>query len=126
MAKKQNKYKSFKEIPVWKLSHKLTLEVYDLTKRFPKDEIYGLTSQLRRSSSSISANIVEGFYRNTTKELLSFLYNSRGSCGETIYHLMLAYDLGYIDENKFDDLIKEYEDVIRQLSGWIRSLKTKI
>lgn len=132
MSKKKNtsvvkkKYKSFKEIPVWQLSHKLTLEIYKLTNKLPKEEKYGLVSQLRRSASSVPSNIVEGFYRNTTKELLSFLYISRGSCGETIYHLLLVKDLGYIESPEYDSLIEQYESVIKQLSGWIRSLKVKI
>lgn len=71
-------FKSVEEVPVWVKTHELTLKVYKLTAFFPKSELFGLTSQLRRSSSSVPANITEGFYRNSTKELIQFLYNARG------------------------------------------------
>lgn len=111
------------DVPVWQLSHKLTLEVYKLTEQFPKSEIYGLTSQIRRSASSIPANITEGFYRNTTKELIQFLYNARGSYGETLYHLRLATDLGFINKSLYEKILEDYFSVGRQLNGWIKSLK---
>jgi four helix bundle protein len=118
-------FKDFKTIPVWKDAHRLALMVYVLTKQFPKEELFGLTSQVRRSSTSVPANIVEGLFRNTTKELVQFLYNSRGSAGETIYHLVLAHDLGYITDSEYDVLILEYENVIMQLNSWVKSLKKK-
>ena len=98
--KRMKKYKSFQETPVWAIAH--------------------------QSASSIAANIAEGFCRNTTKELIQFLYITRGSCGETIYHLILARDLGYIDEDVFGDLKKTYDEVAKQLNGWINSLKARI
>lgn len=121
-----NIYKNFQEIPVWQESHKLALEIYRITKRFPKEEVYGLTGQLRRSSSSIPANITEGFYRNTRKELLQFLYNARGSAGETVYHIILAKDLKYISNKEYEKLSESYQGIVRQLSGWIKSLKNKL
>jgi four helix bundle protein len=120
------KYNSFKEIPVVIKSHNLAIQIYKLTKSFPKEEIYGLTSQLRRSAISIPANIIEGFYRNTTKEMIQFLYNARGSTGETIYHLMLSKDLEYIKQNEYIQLDEDYNNVAKQLNGWINSLKSKI
>ena len=71
-----NKYKLAEEVPVWVKSHELTLLIYKLTEKFPRSEIYGLMSQIRRSAASIPANISEGFCRNTTKELIQFLYHS--------------------------------------------------
>lgn len=121
-----NKYKNFKEIPVWQESHNLTLEIYRVTRRFPREQIYGLVGQLRRSSASIPANITEGFYRNTTKELIQFLYNARGSAGETVYHLILAKDLKFISDKDYEILSESYQGIIKQLSGWIRSLKNKV
>ena len=121
-----NKYQSISEVPVWKKSHELTLEIYKTTETFPKSELFGLSSQIRRSASSIPANITEGFYRNSTKELLQFLYNARGSLGETLYHLLLAKDLGLIPNKLYDNLSDGYNEVGKQLNGWIRSLKTKI
>ena len=76
--------KSFQDLNIWKESHQLVLEIYKITENFPKEESYALTSQLRRASASIPTNIAEGMGRNTTKELLSFLYNSRGSLSEVI------------------------------------------
>jgi len=121
-----NKYKDFQEVPVWQSAHRATLRAYILTKRFPREETYGLVSQIRRSASSIPANIAEGFYRNTTKELVQFLYNARGSCGETIYHLILSKDLNYINEKEFYELEGIYIGIAKQLNGWITSLKKRI
>lgn len=118
-----NKYKSFEEIPVWKISHRLALEIYRIVKKFPLSERFILISQLIRAALSIPANIAEGFYRNTTKELLNFLYISRGSCGEVTYYLILAKDLHYISDQEFSSLKASCEDISKQLSAWIRSLK---
>lgn len=126
MMIKKIKFYTVDDIPVWQLSHQLTLNVYKLTEKFPKTETYGLTSQIRRSSSSIPANITEGFYRNSTKELIQFLYNARGSYGETLYHLRLAKDLGFINESEYINIIENYVSLGKQLNGWIKSLKTKI
>jgi four helix bundle protein len=120
------KYKTFQEVPVWKKAHTNNLLIYKISAKFPKAELYGLTSQIRRSTNSIPANIAEGFYRDTTKELIRFLYNARGSCGETIHHLILARDLGYIDRKEVNELYEEYDDIAKQLSNWINSLKRKL
>lgn len=120
-----NKYKSVDEVPVFQKVHGLVLEVYKVTKAFPKEEVYGLISQLRRSSSSIPANISEGFSRNSTKELVQFLYNARGSCAETLYHLKLSKDLGYLKPDSYKFLKDGYDEVGKQLNGWISSLRRK-
>lgn len=78
--------KSFKDIKAWKNAHQITLNLYKITKEFPKEEKFGITSQLRIASSSICANTVEGYYRKTTKELINFLYIARGPAGECIYY----------------------------------------
>lgn len=85
----------WKDLKVWQKAHALVLDVYKVTKEFPKEEMFGLASQLRRSAASIPANIVEGQSRNTTKEYLQFLYNARGSIEETRYHLLLSKELDY-------------------------------
>lgn len=118
-------FKNYKEIPVWKKSHQIVLEIYELSKSFPTEEKFGLTSQIRRSAASCPANIVEGFYKNTTKELILHLYHARGSSGETIYHLLLAKDLKYINPETFKKLEKQIDDIIKQLNNWIKSLKNK-
>lgn len=123
---KKIKYKSVEEIPAWQKAHELTLAVYKITKNFPKHELYGLTSQSRRSASSVAANIVEGFNKNTTKELIQFLYNARASCAEAKYHLRLASDLGYLNNKDHSPLKNGYDELGKQLNGWISSLKRKI
>ncbi len=125
MMAKKYKYKTVEEVPVWQKAHELTLLVYKVTRKFPKYELYGLTSQLRRSSSSVAANIVEGFNRNTTKELIQFLFNARASCAETKYHLRLARDLGYIEEKDYIGFMGGYDDIGKQINGWISSLRKK-
>lgn len=120
------RYRSVGEIPVFKAAHSLTLEIYKITSLFPKDEIFGLISQLRRSSSSIPANIAEGCGRKSTKELLQFIYVARGSYSEVHYHLLLARDLKFISDATYDSLKEKYDSIGKQLNGWIRSLKQKI
>lgn len=123
---KKNTYQSAEEVPVWQKAHELVILVYKVTECFPKKEVYGLTSQLRRSSMSIAANISEGFYRNSTKELLQFLYNARDSLGETLYHLRLSRDLKYLREKEYQILKEACNEVGRQLNGWVKSLRSKL
>jgi len=120
-----NKYKNFRDIPVWTSAHELSLQIYEITKNFPKLEQYGITSQLQRAVTSINANLVEGFYRETTKELIRFLYQARGSAGEVVNFLILSGGLQYIEASVMEEKIKQAESIIRQLSGWIKSLKAK-
>jgi len=120
------KFKSFQEVPVWQVAHQAVLRIYRSTRGFPREELYGLVSQLRRSASSIPADIAEGFNRNTTKELIKFLYNARGSWGELLYHLYLSYDLNYLKEKEFQELSETYNDIAKQINNWINSLKKNI
>ncbi len=120
------KYKSFLDIPAWKKSRELTLEIYKISQTFPKQERYGLVSQIRRAVTSIEANIAEGFYRNSTKDLIRFLYISRGSCGEVINFVTLCKELNYISEESCSNLLKTADEVARQLNGWINSLKKRL
>ena len=113
----------WKDLKVWQKAHALVVEVYRLTSTFPKEELYGLTSQLRRSSSSVPANMVEGQSRNTTKEYLQFLYNARGSLEETRYHLLLAHDLEYLEEETYVRLEGQYEEVSKMLNSLIKNIK---
>ena len=119
------KINSFEDLKVWKLGHELSLEIYSVTTKFPKNETYGLVSQIRRASVSIPANIVEGYYRNTTRELIQFLYHARGSCGEVIYFLVLTKDLGYIKTEDYNKLRNKYNILIKQITAFINSLKRK-
>src|ERR1700737_5663904 len=90
------KVKSVEDLTVWQEAHKLTLEIYKLTAKFPGAERYGIISQLRRSSSSVPANIAEGFGRATTRELLRCLQIARGELEETRYFVLLSRDIGYV------------------------------
>ena len=112
----------FENLPIFKESHKLVLMIYNETKKFPKDETYGLISQVRRSSSSIVANITEGNSRGHKKEFLQFLYLAHGSLEETKYHLLLSKDLNYINKNNYEIIHLQTELVGRQLKGLMKYL----
>ncbi|MGC1389425.1 MAG: four helix bundle protein [Bacteroidales bacterium] len=112
----------WKDLIVWQKSHELVLEIYRVTVNFPGNERFGLTQQIRRSSASVAANIVEGKSRNTDKEFTSFLYNSRGSLEETRYHLLLSKDLNYIDLEKYEELEKLATEVSFLLNKLINSI----
>ena len=114
--------KGFKKLLVWQKSYELTLHTYRLTKSFPKDELYGLTSQLRRAVTSITANISEGYERNHRKEYVQFLHISRGSLGEVETYLLLARDLEYLADKNFEELETRRSEVARLLQGLISSL----
>jgi four helix bundle protein len=112
----------WKDLLVWQKSHAFVLEVYNLTINFPESEKFGLIQQVRRSSVSIAANIVEGKSKNTDKEFRSFLFNARGSLEETRYHLLLARDLGYFDERKYELIEKSATEVSFLLNKLITSI----
>ena len=114
---------TFKNIKVWQKAHNLVLEIYRITKEFPSSERYGLTSQLRRSASSIATNIVEGYKRKSDKEFAYFLNIANSSLEETKYHLLLACDLKYLPESKYDQLLLLAEEVGKMLFGFQRKLK---
>jgi len=120
------KIKSFQDLNIWKEAHQLVLEIYKIARKFPKEENYSLTSQIRRASISVPSNIAEGMGRNTTKELLSFLYNARGSLSETICQLILSKDLGYITESEFENLYTRYNGLGKGINTFIAKLKNKI
>ena len=118
--------KSFEDLNIWKEAHYLTLEIYRIAQLFPKDEMFGLTLQLKRASISVPANIAEGMGRNTTKELIQFLYNSRGSLSEIIYYLILAKDLNYIDEDIYKELYDKYNGLGKGINVFITKLKESL
>jgi len=117
-----NQIKSFQDLEIWQEAHSLVLEIYRITGGFPKEEIYGLISQIRRSAVSVAACIVEGHSRNTTKEFMKFLFDARGSCAETKYHLLLSKDLGYINSDVFEKLNNRYEILGKRINSLINSL----
>jgi len=113
----------YKKLKVWEDAHKFTIDIYRITKKFPKNEQYGLTSQIRRSASSIPTNIVEGSGQLNNGNLIRFLGIAKGSAFETEYQLMLSRDLGYMANDEYKALDKKIQSIIRMLTGLIRSLK---
>ena len=94
-------YHHFSDMPVWQKAHELVLHVYRLTNAFPKTEVYGLTSQVRRAAVSVSSNIAEGFGRQQPRDKARFYYNARGSLFEVESQLLVAQDLHYIRPDEF-------------------------
>src|SRR5439155_15218412 len=97
--------RDYTKIQAWKLADDLTVAIYEATRLFPREEIYGLTSQVRRAAYSVPANIVEGSSRESKKDYLHFLYIARGSLSETQYFIHLAHRLGYLNASDADALI---------------------
>lgn len=117
--------KNYKELTVWKKSYTLCLYIYKVTKGFPKDEIYGLTSQIRRSAVSIPSDIAEGYGRKTTIENVRFLYIAYGSVCELETQTMISGDLGYVEKKRLQELRGEIGSVERMLKALIKSLESK-
>jgi four helix bundle protein len=115
--------RDFKKLAVWTKSHQLTLKVYKATGSFPKEELYGLTSQLRRATASVPANITEGCGRDTPADFARFLQIAMGSASETEYHLLLAKDLGYIAESDYENFERDIIEVKRMLASFIQTIK---
>ena len=110
---------TFKDLLVWQKAHKFVLESYAYSKGFPKEEIYGLTSQYRRASVSIAANIAEGFKKRGQKDKARFMNIAQGSLEECRYYLILAQDLGYGSTQNLNNLL---EEVSKMLSSYGRSI----
>jgi four helix bundle protein len=115
--------RDYTRIEAWKLADDLTVAVYEQTCSFPREEVYGLTSQLRRASYSVPANIVEGASRESKKDYLHFLFISRGSLSETQYFIHLARRLGYLNENAAVKLNEIAKETFACLHGWIRAVE---
>jgi len=117
--------KNYKELKVWQRSYQLCLEIYRITKEFPKEERYGLTSQTRRAAVSVPSNIAEGYGRKTTLEYIQALYIAYGSNCELETQILLSGDLGYINEEGIKKLQEEISEVERMLKALIKSLEEK-
>jgi len=115
--------KDFKNITAWSRAHELTLEIYGVTRSFPREETFGLTSQLRRACASIPANIAEGCGRSGDAELARLLVIAAGSASEVEYQLLLARDLNYLNPAEHRRLDGEVNELKRMLSAFIRKLK---
>ena len=115
--------KDFKELKVWQKCYRLALAVYEVSRAFPREEIYGLTSQLRRSIVSIGANIAEGCGRRSDGELVRFLQIARGSASEVEHHLLVARDLKFLAVNTHQALDKPLQEVQRMLTSLVNSVQ---
>lgn len=108
------KSQTFQDLFVWQKAHKLTLEIYQITKDFPREEIYGLTSQMRRAAVSVSANIAEGYKKRGKLDKARFLNISEGSLNEIKYYLILSRDLKYLNtqDNNLNELVNEISKLL--------------
>lgn len=112
---------NFLDLTVWNKAHQLTLEIYQLTKSFPSDELYGLVGQMRRSAISICANIAEG-HKKSTKDYARFIQIANGSLEETRYHLILCRDLNYISNINYNKSIEKVDEIGKMLNGLRKKL----
>lgn len=115
--------KDFRNLNVWEKGHRITVSIYKLTQSFPKEEIYGLTSQIRRASTSIPTNIAEGCGRGSDADFARFLQMSFGSANETEYLLLLCFELGYIAEENYIELNNSIQEIKKMLSKLIITLR---
>ena len=116
--------RTFRDLVVWQHAHQFVLEVYKYTKGFPKEELFGITSQLRRAAVSVPSNIAEGQGRKSTGEFLRHLSIAYGSLMEVETQILIAARLAYLDAGQVDKLIERTSEVGRLLNGLMRSLTT--
>ncbi|GAH57074.1 unnamed protein product [marine sediment metagenome] len=116
------KIKSYKDLNIWKRSIVVVKDIYKITKNFPKEEIYGLTSQLRKSAVSIPSNIAEGFARFYNKEYRKFLFISLGSCAELSTQIIIALRLGYLESKEADRLLNKIDEISKMTMSLIKRL----
>lgn len=117
--------RDFKKLEVWGEAHKMTLQIYQLSQKFPKEEIYGLTNQIRRASASVPTNIAEGCGRSSQEQLKWFCDVAMGSASEVEYQLLLAKDLQYIDGEEYQMINEKYVVLKKRLNAFIQRLKAK-
>ena len=118
-----DKAKCFEDLAVWQKAHSLVLAVYEVTKEFPAEEKFGITSQMRRAGVSIAANIAEGFKKRGIKDKSNFYNISQGSLEELRYYCILAKDLGYLNDNKA--LLSNIDEVGRMLYGLLQAIAVR-
>lgn len=115
--------RSFKDVIAWQKAHKLALMVYAFTRQFPKEELFGLTSQMRRAAVSVAANIVEGFAKISDRDKIRFLNIAQGSLAECQYYILLSNDLGFGENKPLQELAEETSKV---LTAYTNSIKRRI
>ena len=121
-----NRIENFYNLDAWKNGHQLVLEIYKITKNFPSDERFGITSQIRRAAASITANIAEGFARYHFKDKIRFYYQARGSVAEVQNFLLLAKDLNFINIETCKKLGKKANNIRKLINGLIKSIEKQI
>jgi len=122
VSNKNTKIKSFKDLRIWQEGIKLVKDIYLLSKKFPKDEIYGLSSQMRRCSVSIPSNVAEGFRRYHNKEYKQFLYITLGSCAELETQVIISHELEYIREDIKEEITEKIQYICKMVSKLIQKL----
>lgn len=120
------KMKSFTDLSAWRVGHELVLGIYKTSKNFPKEEVFGLTNQIRRASVSITSNIAEGFSRFSFREKIQFYSTSLGSLSEVQNQLLIARDVGYIVGKDFSELVQRTVAVSELINGLIKKCKSLI
>ncbi|MDA0578406.1 MAG: four helix bundle protein [Verrucomicrobia bacterium] len=118
--------RDYRKIVAWQRGHALALRIYRITQEFPRNEQFGITSQLRRAASSVPANIVEGSARDTQPDYLRFLIVARASLKEVEYFLLLARDLGYMPTPEYDETGQEINKAFAAISGLIKAVRSQI
>ena len=115
--------RNYRDLQTWSKAHKLTLELYKLSRQFPKEEMYGVTSQLRRAAASIGANLAEGCGRKTNTEFARFVKISMGSASELDYHLLLSHDLGFLEKKGYERMSKGLTEVRKMLASLLSTVE---
>ena len=116
------KIKNFRDLEVWKLGKEIVSDIYRITQDFPKEELYGLTAQMRRAAISIPSNISEGFNRFHNREYRQFLFITLGSCAELETQIEVAHDLGYFQKDIYDTLLEKLDHESRMIRNLIKKL----
>jgi len=115
--------RTHKDLDVWKKSIDMVTTIYKLTSHFPKEELYGLTNQMRRAAVSVPSNIAEGAGRNSSKELLMFLSYAKGSLSELETQLIIAHNLGYLNQEQKQDIDEIFSNLFKMLSKFTQTIK---
>ena len=117
--------RTFQDLIVWQKAHALTLKIYEITKIFPPDERFGLTSDIRRAARSVATNIVEGYKRKGYKDALNFFNISDASLAELKYHIIIAFELNYTHKDEYKELTKMIEETGKVLNGWQKNYRPR-
>ena len=118
--------RNYRDLQVWKKSHNVALDLYKVSQCFPREELYGMTSQIRRAAISIGANLAEGCGRQTSGELARFVRIAMGSASELDYHLLVSRDLGFMNDNDFSRITAGLTEVRKMLTAFLSSVEEQV